>query len=45
MTGRQTILAWRDEIRKLRDGIEECQTVADSFEDFMKKIISEEIRL
>lgn len=27
------------------NGIEESQTVADSFEDFMKKIISEEIRL
>ena len=26
-------------------GIEECQTVADSFENFMEKIISEEIRL
>ena len=26
-------------------GIEECQTVAGSFEDFMKKIISEEIHL
>lgn len=24
---------------------EECQTVADSFEDFMKKVISGEIRL